>query len=87
MVKLWRELRRHASPRCCVELRSWNDDFHAMAELIYRCKNGESPTVKIYGYSWGGFSATVLARELARREIRVQHIVLSDPVYRQDNCL
>lgn len=85
MVSLWRSLRSHASPTCCVELRSWNDDWRALAELIYRCRSHRPksrPHVKIYGYSWGGYSATLLARELARREIVVDAMVLSDAVYR-----
>lgn len=34
------------------------------------------------GYSWGGYTAIKLAQQLAKRGLRVRHIILSDAVYR-----
>ena len=85
MVQLWRRLHaRHAEPGVCVELRSWNDDWRDLAELIWRVQPEDEPVVvKIYAYSWGaGWGAMQLARELARRGVHVAWMVLSDPVYR-----
>jgi len=83
VVKLWRRLRKYAEPTCCVELRSWNDNWNNLAELIWRTKrNGKMPDVRIFAYSWGGQSSMTLARQLARRGLSVRHMVLSDPVYR-----
>jgi len=40
------------------------------------------PSIKIYGYSWGGAAAIRLAGELHKRGLPVDNLVLSDPVYR-----
>ena len=84
MVQLWRDLHWvHAGPNTCVTLRAWNSDWNALAELIWRISRGQPmPRIAIYGYSWGGMSAVILARQLQRRGIKVQWMVLSDPVYR-----
>lgn len=82
MVRIWRELHaQHSDSETVVLLRSWNDNWSDLAELIRRTQNG-SPAVKIYAYSWGaGYGAMELARELAKRGITVRFMVLSDPVY------
>ena len=83
MVRLWRLLGlKRSGPNSQVLLRSWSDNFADLAELIFRMRNGADPDICIHGYSWGGFSATVLARELQRRNLRVRCLVLCDPVYR-----
>ncbi len=83
MVQLWRDLHQaHAWPDTCVELREWNSDWNALAELIWRYRGEGAPRIAIYGYSWGGMSAVFLARQLQRRGIGVKWMVLSDPVYR-----
>jgi len=38
--------------------------------------------VVIAGYSWGGYSATLLAKELAKHGQKVKQMVLCDAVYR-----
>ena len=38
--------------------------------------------IKIYAYSWGGASAVRLATEFQKLGIKVQNMVLSDPIYR-----
>ena len=83
MVQLWRDLlQAHAGPDTCVELREWNADWAALAEFIGRYRGERPPRIAIYGYSWGGMSAVLLARQLQRRGIKVQWMVLSDPIYR-----
>lgn len=89
MVTLWRNLHsRYAGPDTCVEFRAWSDCAHTLAEKIWLCSprvNGrtpEGPSVKLYGYSWGGYSASLVAYELAKRGIGVEAMVLSDAVYR-----
>lgn len=85
MVRLWQRLHAlHAAPGVCVELRSWNDNWRDLAELVWRVQPDREPVViKLYAYSWGaGWGAMQLARELSRRGIAVRWMVLSDPVYR-----
>jgi len=82
MVKLWRDLRVHASERCCVELRSWDDDVDALAELIWRMRSTPPPVVRLYGFSWGGSTALRLCEQLQCRGLYVASVVLSDAVYR-----
>lgn len=85
MVRLWRNLdARCAAPGVRVELRSWNDDWSGLAELIWRTQPADgSVKVGVYAYSWGaGWGAMQLARALSRRGVAIEHMVLSDPVYR-----
>jgi thioesterase domain-containing protein len=49
---------------------------------------GDQPgKIVIAGYSWGGYSATVLARELAKHGRKVDQMVLCDAVYRHNYWL
>jgi len=83
MVSLWHDLHKaHAGPETCVTLREWRADWNALAELIWRMEGRAPPRIAIYGYSWGGMSAVLLARQLERRGLGVQRMVLSDPIYR-----
>ena len=83
VVALWRRLRIHASESTCVELRPWTTDVWELAELIWRLRPPSGPVrIVLVGYSWGGYTAVMLARELGRRGIEVDAMVLSDAVYR-----
>ena len=85
VVLIWNELRRlvHGRPDAVAQLHSWNANLVDLAELIARTRPSEEmPRVHIYGYSWGGQSAVNLARELGRRGVPVDRLVLSDAVYR-----
>lgn len=85
MVKIWNDLIDIVShkPRARVELLLWGDDVSDMAEQIKQLSPElEMPIVNIYGYSWGGQSAVNLCRELRKRSIKVNRLILSDPVYR-----
>lgn len=80
---LWHKLHFSLSdPQTRVELKSWRNNWSDVAEWCWRMRNGLLPEVRIVGYSWGGFSAVMLARELNRRGIPVTQMVLCDPVYR-----
>ncbi len=57
-----------------------------LAELIWRLAT-DTVSVKIYGYSWGGAASVRLARQLHKRGIEVEAMVLSDAVYRHSYWL
>lgn len=84
MVHIWDELRRVVeSPSVVVQLHSWNCNLADIAELIKKLTPLDAPPrINLYGYSWGGQSCVNLARELRRRGLQVDHMVLSDAVYR-----
>lgn len=82
VVQIWDELRRATPCDAVVQLHKWNTDLRDLAEVIDRLKPDEGPRINLYGYSWGGQSAVLLARHLHRRGIKVDHLVLSDAVYR-----
>lgn len=84
IVDLWLRMQgAYSTSTTRVELRSWCTNWSDMAELIWRTRPKDgAPIVCIYGYSWGGFSATLLASELKRRGIGVRVMVLCDAVYR-----
>lgn len=83
MVLIWQDLRRIVPSHAVVQLQSWNSNIADLAELIARLTpDQEEPRVNVYGYSWGGMSAVHLARQLKRRGKVIDHMVLSDAVYR-----
>lgn len=90
LQRLWLRLGALRDPGTCVLLEPWDLDVDNLAELIWLCRpEGGSqdrpclcPIVKIYGYSWGGWTAVLLARQLRRGGIHVRHLVLCDAVYR-----
>jgi hypothetical protein len=72
----------HHGPNLRVELLPWNARWDAEAEFVYRFRN-RCPIVTIAAYSYGaGWGAMRFARELGKRGIFVDSMVLSDPVYR-----
>lgn len=87
-LRLFADLNRlHAGPTTRVELRSWRDDAARLAEFVFLLRNGESPRITLYGYSWGGAAAIEFAGELRRRGLIVEHLVLCDAVYRHRYAL
>lgn len=82
-LDLWWEM--YLSHHDCgerVEICPWDSNWSDEAEFVFRFRNGK-PRVTIAAYSWGaGWGAMQFARELNRRGIDVQSMVLSDPVYR-----
>ncbi|HUT11796.1 MAG TPA: hypothetical protein VMY42_14950 [Thermoguttaceae bacterium] len=83
LQRLWLKLGERRDPETCVFLEPWDLDYDNLAELIWLCRPAwRPPTVRIYGYSWGGYSAVLLARALRSRGIGVRHLVLCDAVYR-----
>ena len=82
VVELQEKIRRQCvCPRVVTELKSWNDNPWYIAERIWRFR---PRNVVLVGYSYGGFTAALVARELAARNsgIRVDAMVLSDAVWR-----
>lgn len=67
-----------------MELYSWDDDMGDKAEKIFRFRPDRSADldIRIAGYSWGGYSAVALSRQLQQRGLPVAQLILSDPVYR-----
>lgn len=84
LIKLWDLLRtRHSSATSAVRLCPWNTNWSHEAEFVFRLSNGDPPRVVVCAYSWGaGWGAMELARQLERRGLDVQSMVLIDPVYR-----
>jgi hypothetical protein len=83
-VKIFLELHRATlSPDTRVELRPWSCDVADVAEMISRLHPlDRMPRVCVYGYSWGGKTAENFCRELHRRGLDVEQLVLCDAVYR-----
>lgn len=88
-VKIFLELHHLIqSPTARVELRPWRCDVSDLAEMISKLQPSDAPPrVCIYGYSWGGQTAADLARELLRRGLFVDQMVLCDAVYRHSYTL
>ena len=83
MVSLWKSLHMmYSNYSTRVELAHWNSDWRAHAECINRMCGDQQGKIVIAGYSWGGYSSTLLARELAKHGRKVQQMVLCDAVYR-----
>ena len=83
MVSLWKSLHMMYSDYSTrVELAHWNSDWRAHAECINRMCCTDYAKVVIAGYSWGGYSSTLLAKELAKHGQKVKQMVLCDAVYR-----
>lgn len=85
MVRLWRDLHaRLATAEDVVSLRTWNSDWAALAEHIFLVQQNQGERIKVacYAYSWGCSGVMRLARELNKRGIPVESMVLSDPIYR-----
>ena len=84
MVALWRKLHHaYAGADTVVSLHLWNSNWRDVAEWIWRLRPDKGqPDIVLVGYSWGGYSAVLLARQLKKRGILVRVMILSDPVYR-----
>jgi len=66
-----------------VLLRAWNDDPSTIAERIWsRRPEEEQPYIVLIGYSYGGYSSVLIARELKKRGIDVSVLILCDAVWR-----
>lgn len=66
-----------------IRLYEWRDDVRRIADQIaaWSC---EEPHIIIIGYSWGGATAELLARELNKRTFAVQQMFLCDAVSRSE---
>lgn len=64
-------------------LKSWNDNTNDVAERIWRMRRiGGTPRVVLIGFSYGGYTAVLIAKELQKRGIKVSHLFLVDAVWR-----
>lgn len=69
-----------SGPSTYTNLSSWRDDVANIADNITEwC---ERPQVVAIGYSYGGWTAVLLCRELQLRGVSVEHLVLIDAVWR-----
>ncbi len=81
MVRLWDDLcREHNGPDTRVLFYRWDHPVGDIAELMWRL--GRDANVMLVGYSWGGMTAVNLARQLCKRRVAVDQLVLCDAVYR-----
>lgn len=89
VLAIWRRL--HADfygSDVRVELRTWRENWSALADCIHLLRpDDQQPVVNVFGYSWGGYAAVLLARQLERRGIVVANLVLCDAVYRHSYWL
>lgn len=75
--------RQCSSADTVVVLRSWRDSPGSLAQRIAnRSPDDFDPHIVTIGYSWGGYSSVVLARELQKRGLTVDHMLLCDAVWR-----
>lgn len=81
---LWHRIHSEiAGPASVVWLRSWDDDFRALAAQVNRNCMGFAVEVKVAAYSWGvGHGAVTLARELDHYGIAIETLFSIDGVYR-----
>lgn len=80
---LWFKANVNSSPAHVVEFRSWKFRYADFATQISRfLPDDKHPVINLAGYSYGGYSVVKVARELDRRGIPVQCLILCDAVYR-----
>lgn len=68
-----------------VLLYEWNEDWQSISDRLWWLGQHHDSEIRVnlYGYSWGaGWGAVRLANELGTNGVRVNHMVLCDPVYR-----
>lgn len=72
-----------SGPQTRVLLKAWRDCMTELANRITMWKpSGAQPRVTIIGYSYGGYTATLLADELDHRGVDTENLLLIDPVWR-----
>lgn len=86
-IQMWHQLECEFARPCeqYVQFLRWRDNMSDVAEHAWQLRplgNPSNMTVIICGYSWGGFSATLLAKQFRRRGVKVKHMILCDAVYR-----
>lgn len=85
LEKLWRQLREHSAPDCCILTpRQWDDNWQGIAQFIDR-NAAEHARIDVVAYSWGAGDGFIkLAESLGRLPVprSVEMAVLADPIYR-----
>jgi thioesterase domain-containing protein len=80
VVELYHDIRQACNcPESVLHLRSWRDDAWQVAEHIWRMRPRR---IVLIGYSYGGYTATLVARELNARGVVVDALLLCDAVWR-----
>lgn len=85
MTRLWLDLGDLQDAHTKVLLLNWSDDVSEYAEMIWSiAQNGgrREPIIRVFAYSWGSSTAMDFARALQRRGMKIDAMVLSDPVFR-----
>lgn len=79
---LYSKLRRFAAPDTFIGLRAWDTDPEALAKHVALFSKW-APIVNVFPYSWGAGEFTAkFSFEMAKRNMRIDNIIASDPVYR-----
>lgn len=80
---LWLEMGALRAADTVVALKPWRADWRGLAKHMERVSDKADVIIQVYAYSWGaGYGFPSLARELARRGLKIRHAVLSDPVWK-----
>ena len=84
LQRLWIALNRHSRPMVHIAFREWSFSYRRLAERIFHVSRFDNlpPQVVVVGYSYGGQTALNFCRQLKRRGIEVEHLVLCDAVRR-----
>ncbi len=83
MGELYCKLRKYASPTHYVMHRAWKGNFKELAAILDRDRTDEFKLVVI-AYSWGcGHGVQELAKHLGRFGIRINLLILIDPVLKR----
>lgn len=81
--RLWLSLMALANPHTVVIQPPWDHDWDNLASRISLTSDLRDVRILFYGYSWGcGNGLVKFATALKARALRINHAVLSDPVYR-----
>ena len=74
-----------AGPNCVVQMHAWDTNPRVLAQRIANSALGVNPArvdIVLGGYSFGGMTAALVAKQLRAVGHRVRKMVLCDPVYR-----
>ena len=84
LQRLWMKLNRVAVPMTHVALREWTVNTSRLAQRIWLVSRYDEspPIIIVVGYSYGGQTAVNFCRDLARRGLMVESLVLCDAVFR-----
>lgn len=82
ITAIWNDLRRFSHPNRVVDHLTWRAKVSKQAEFRWRFLTKDGSKIMLIGYSWGGATALKLCRELKKRGVTVDRLVLIDAVHR-----